>query len=186
MLSLLAQVPFLAQGVDGSTEGTKLIIPDIEELIAGIIAFAIVFVVIWVWVRPHIARMITHRQEAISGRLTEAEQARIQAEKLLEDHRKQVADAHREAGSIVEEARRAAESVRSELMARAHREAEEVTRRAQQEAAAEKERAGAEVRDQVASLSLELAQKVLAEALDEDAQRHLVERYIQEVTELDE
>jgi F-type H+-transporting ATPase subunit b len=173
MLSLLLQVPFLAQGVEEEPQGVDLIIPEVEELVAGIIAFLIVFVVIWVWVRPRISRMIAHRQETISGRLTEAEQAKVEAEELAEEHRKQLADAHREAGEIVEEARRSAESVRAELVDRAHREAEEITERAQQEAAAEKERASAEVRAQ-------------AETLDEDAQRELVERYIEEITEMGE
>ncbi len=186
MLSLLAQLPSLAQETVEEADGAKLIIPDIEELVAGIIAFLIVFVVIWVWVRPHISRMIAHRQETISGRLTEAEQAKAEAAKLLEGYRKQLGDARKEAGDIVEEARRSAESVRSELVERARREAGEITRRAREEATAEKDRAGAEVRDQVASLSLELAQKVVAEALDEHAQQDLVDRFIEEVTEMGE
>ncbi len=48
------------------------------------------------------------------------------------------------------------------------------------------ERAAAQVRDQVATLSLELAQKVVAGSVDESAQQALVDRYIDDLGSLED
>jgi F-type H+-transporting ATPase subunit b len=181
MLKVFAQVVYLAAEGEEPPEGIDLVIPEINELIAGIIAFAIVFLAVWLWARPAISRALAARQDAITGQLQEAEKTKVEAESLLEDYRKQLADARGEAEQIVADARSTAETMRGEIMARAETEAAEITRRAREEAAGEKTRAEAQIRDEVASLSLALAQKVVAESVDADAQRALVDRYIDEL-----
>jgi F-type H+-transporting ATPase subunit b len=161
--------------------GLDLVLPEINELIAGVIAFTIVFVVVWVWARPAIARTLAARQEAITGQLKAAETTKVEAESLLTDYKKQVAGARDEANKIVEEARRTAESLRSETVARANTEAADIVRKAREEAAAEKERAAAAIRAEVASLSLAVAEKAVAGSIDAKAQQKLVEQYIAEL-----
>lgn len=182
MLNLFAQVLFLA--AEEPPEGIDLVLPETNELIAGIIAFGIVFLAIWLWARPAISRALAARQDAITGQLQSAEQTKAEAESLLEDYRKQLADARGEANRIVEEARSTAETLRSEIVARAEAEAAEVNRRAREEADAEMARAEAQIRTEVAALSLALAQKVVAGSVDPNAQRALVDRYIDELGSL--
>lgn len=181
MLNLFAQVTFLAAEGGNEPEGIDLVIPEINELIAGVIAFAIVFLAIWLWARPAIGRTLAARQGAITGRLEAAERTKVEAEGLLQDYRQQVADAKGEADRIVQEAKTQAEGVRSELLARAETEAAEITRKAREEAAAEKERAAAQVRDEVVALSLALTEKVVGTGMDADAQRAMIDRYIDDL-----
>ena len=180
-MTLFMQVLVLAQEAEESSGGVKLILPDIDELIAGIVAFLIVFGFIWFKGRHWISRMLTARQQAISGRLTEAEAAKVEAESLLAERRKEVAGARDEANRIVEEGRRSAEAVRAEVLAKAKNEADEVIRRSREAIEADKQRAGEQMRDLVAVLSLELAQKVVAGSVDATAQQALVDRYIDEL-----
>jgi len=184
MLNLFAQVLYLAAEGEEEPEGIDLVIPEMNELIAGIIAFAIVFLAVWLWARPAISRALQARQDAITGQLQAAEQTKGEAESLLEDYRQQLAEAKGEANRIVDEAKTQAESVRSDIVARAEADAAEIKRKAREEAAAERERAAAQVRDEVASLSLAVAEKVVGASLDSDAQRRLVDRYIDELGNL--
>ncbi len=184
MLNLLAQVVYLA-AEEAPPEGIDLVIPEIEELIAGIIAFSIVFVLIWWKVRPAIAETLAARQEAIIGQLTEAETSKREAAGLLDDYKKQLAQAKDEANTIVEDARQAADVLRTDLVGKAEAEAETIRGKARTDAGAEMERAAAQVKDQVATLSLELAQKVVAGSVDESAQRQLVDRYIDDLGSLE-
>lgn len=184
MLNLLAQVVYLA-AEEAPPEGIDLVLPEIEELIAGIIAFSIVFVLIWWKVRPAIAETLAARQEAITGQLTEAETSKREAASLLDDYKKQLAQAKDEANTIVEDARQAADVLRTDLVGKAEAEAETIRGKARSDAGAEMERAAAQVKDQVATLSLELAQKVVAGSVDESAQRQLVERYIDDLGSLE-
>lgn len=186
MFNLLAQVVYLAADEEAPPEGIDLVIPEFEELIAGIIAFAIVFILIWWKVRPAIAETLAARQEAITGQLTEAETAKQEAESLLDDYRTQLSQAKDEANRIVDDARQAADALRGDLVGKAEAEAESIRGKARDDAAAEKERAAAEIRDEVASLSLDLAQKVVAGTVDESAQQSLVDQYIADLGGLED
>lgn len=184
MSKLFATIVYLA--AEEEPEGIDLVLPEFEELIAGVIAFAIVFIAFWRWGVPAIKRALDARQQAITGQLEEAEKAKEEAESLLGDYRKQLAEARTEANRIVEDARQTAESVRSDVVAKAESEAAEITRKARDEAAAEKERAADQIRQEVAALSLDLAQRVVGESVDRNAQQALVDRYIDELGDLDE
>ncbi|MBU1493832.1 MAG: F0F1 ATP synthase subunit B [Actinobacteria bacterium] len=183
MLTLLANSLVLAQEVPAAEEpeGIDLLIPQTSELIAGILAFAIIFFFVWKWVLPAVNRTLEARREAITGQVTEAEKTREEAEKLLADYRKQIADARSEANAIVDDAKATAEGVKSDIVAKAQAEAQGITRKAREEAAAEMERATASVRSEIGSLSVELAQKATAGAMDASAHRALVEQFLEEL-----
>jgi F-type H+-transporting ATPase subunit b len=186
MINLLAQVAYwAAEEGEAPPEGIDLVIPAIEELIAGIIAFAVVFILVWWKVRPAIAETLAARQEAITGQLTEAEKAKQEAESLLQDYQQQLAKAKEEANKIVEDAKGAAESVKADIVAKAEAEAAEKVAKARDEAAAEKERVSGQLRDEVMSLSMALTEKVVGDGIDESTQKRLVEQFIDDVGELE-
>lgn len=179
MLYTLATSLYLA--AEEGASGVDLLLPETEELIAGIIAFAIVafFVRLWAW--PAITAALANRQSAIAGQLEEAEKAKTDAQSLLDDYKAQLAESRGEANQIIEEARQTAESMKAEIVAKARAEADEITRKARDDSAAERERAAAGIRDEVARLSMDLTEKVVAGGISHEAQRALVDRYIDEL-----
>jgi F-type H+-transporting ATPase subunit b len=176
MLNAASSVILAAEEEGGG--GIDLLLPATAELIAGIIAFATVFFFMWKWAWPAINRSLENRQQAISGQLGEAEAAKVEAQSLLDDYRSQMADAKGEANRIVEEARARAETVRSDLVAKAETEAGQIVAKAREDATNEKARALQEARREVADLSIDLAEKVVGENLDREAQHGLIERYL--------
>lgn len=105
----------------------------------------------------------------------------MEAESLLGDYREQVAGAQDEATAIVDEARVAGEQVKADIVARAEAEAEQIKSRASDEIEGERERVAGELRREVADLSITVAEKVVEANLDDDMQRQLVDRYIDEL-----
>ena len=189
MLRMLAPAILLAQEAETHVEepqGIDLLIPETSELIAGILAFVIIFFFVWKWVLPAVNRTLEARREAITGQVTEAEKTRAEAESLLADYRKQLADARGEADKIVEAAKESAESVKGDIVAKATDEAAGITRKAREEAAAERDRAAAGIRGEIAALSVELAQRAVAGTVDEAAQAALVDRFLDELDGMDE
>jgi F-type H+-transporting ATPase subunit b len=185
MLTLLKIIAYQGEEVVAEEpSGLDLVLPEINELIAGVIAFAIVFIAVWVWLRPKISETLEARQEAITGQLTADEATKHEAESLLMDYKQQLAKAREEANRIVEEARQSAEALRSDVVGKAEAEAEAIVRKAREEAAAERERAASAIRDEVAALSLDLARRVVGDSVDASAQKKLVDRYISELEEL--
>ena len=186
LMHVFAQV-LLAQEVEPisaeveDSGGVGLLLPVAEELIAGIIAFGIVFYFIWKWAVPALNKTLEARQAVIAAELESAEKAKVEAESLLTDYRTQVAGAKSEASRIVSDARDAGEAVKADIITRAEGEAEQIKSRADDEIAAERDRVTSDLRRQVADLSIDVAQKVVGSAIDADAQRDLVDRYIDEL-----
>ncbi len=181
---MFAQVMLLLQaepatGSEGG--GAGLLLPAPEELIAGLIAFAIVFFFVWKWAIPALNQTLDARRAAIKGEYEAAERAKQEAEGLLADYRTQVAGAREEAARIIDEARASGEAVKADIIARAEAEAEQIRRRAHEEIGAERERVAAELKRQVADLAIQIAGRLVADSLDEQRQRELVDRYIDEL-----
>ena len=175
-------VEILAQESEAETGGgIDLLLPASEELIAGVIAFSIIFFVVWKWALPVFSKTLEARSQAIRDQFEQAEAAKQEAESLRSDYQDQLAGAGAEASKIVEEARESGDKVKADIVARAEAEAEQLRARARDEIASERSRVAGELQRQVAALSLDVAAKVIGETLDRDQQQELVDRYIDEL-----
>lgn len=181
-MNMSLAVAVLAQ--EESAGGIGLVLPELSELIAGIIAFAIVFYFVWKWVMPVMNQTLEQRQTAITGQIEDAEKAKTEAESLLADYKGQLAEARAEGNKIIDEARDAAEQMKSDIIAKAESDAEQIRARARDEATSEKARALAEARTQVGDISVDLAGKIVGESLDQDAHRALIDRYLADLEKL--
>jgi F-type H+-transporting ATPase subunit b len=171
----------LAQEEAEASSNVSLVLPETNELIAGIVAFLIVFFFVCKWAIPAINRTLEARQKAITGKLEDAERAKTEAENLRKDYEQQIADARSKGNDLIEEARKAAEAMKADMIARAQAEAEGIVSKAREEAAQEKSRAMGEARREVANLSIDLAERVVGKNLDREAQLGLVDQYIAEL-----
>lgn len=105
-LILATAEPVLISAETGEESGgIDLLLPAPEELIAGIIAFAIIFLVVWKFALPAVKKTLEARQDAIRSELAAAEQAKQEAASLLDDYKSQMAGAKDEAAKIMAEAR---------------------------------------------------------------------------------
>ena len=180
---ILAQADHAGETTEehAETEEHNPVLPEIDELIFGGIAFLLVFLVLAKYAFPRLNSAMKEREEKIQGDLEGAERARGEAESELERYRQQLREARGEAGRIIEEARKTAESMRRDLLARAEDESNQIVSRAQEEIRAERDRAFQELRRQVGEISVELAARVVGESMDRDRQLRLVDGYIDEV-----
>ena len=120
------------------------------------------------------------RQEKVESELAEATKNREEAEKLLAEQRKEMDNVRREAQDILERAKQTADKQASDLLAQARAEAERQLTDAQKEIQREKELAVDALREQVGTLSVMLASKIIEKELDEAAQKALVDEFIRE------
>ncbi|MEA2002724.1 MAG: F0F1 ATP synthase subunit B [Actinomycetota bacterium] len=162
--------------------GLDLLLPrDINEIIAGVIAFVIVFGFIWKYAAPALNEMLENRQKAIKADLEAAEAEKVEATVLKEDYAAQLSGARDEATRIVEDARQAGEAARADIVSRASGEAEAIKARAKQELVADREAASIAMRREVAGLSLDVAEKLVGRNLDQEGQQALVDEFIDQL-----
>jgi len=167
--------------VDACQEAPSPILPPINELIWGIISFAIVAFLLWKLAFPGIKKGMQGRTERIRSDLDQAESAKDEAVRVLAGYQAQLADARTESARIIEEARQSAEEVRTNLQAKAEADIAEQRQRAAADVEAAKVQAIADLRGEVTALAIGAAEQVVERNLDTDANRALVEAYIDQV-----
>jgi F-type H+-transporting ATPase subunit b len=158
------------------------LIPELPELIIGVIAFLIVFAILYKVLMPRIQQTLTERTDAIEGGLQRAEEAQAEAASTLAQYKAQLAEARHEAARLREEAKEQGAQIIAEMREQAQAEARRVTEAAQAQLAADRQQALAALRNEVGALSVDLAGKIVGEALADDArQRRLVDRFLTEL-----
>jgi F-type H+-transporting ATPase subunit b len=157
------------------------ILPASNELIWGTVAFLILLFLMYRTVFPSINQAYKDRRANIEGKLEQAERDRDEAEQLLEQYRRRLRDAEDETQRILDEARANAERVRRELLAKAETDAGREVERARQAIRAERDQAIRQLRNEVGTLAVELATRVVGDSLDRDRQLRLVDEYIDEL-----
>lgn len=161
---------------------SNVLIPPIAELIVGGIAFLVVFGAL-VWkLLPKITTVLDERAQTIEGGIARAEEAQAEAQQTLEQYRSQLAEARHEAARLREEARQQGSAIIAEMREQAQSEAQRLTAQAHQQIDAERKQALASLRADVGRLSVDLASRVVGEALEDDArQRRTIDRFLAEI-----
>ncbi|WP_423800111.1 F0F1 ATP synthase subunit B [Neobacillus sp. SAB-20_R2A] len=127
--------------------------------------------------------IMKQREEHIASEINAAEESRGEAKKLLEEQRNLLKEARAEAQSLIESAKKQGDIQREEIIAAARQEAERQKDSAKLEIEQQKEKAVAAIREQVASLSVLIASKVIERELSQADQDALINEYIKEAGE---
>jgi len=157
------------------------ILPAGNEIVWGTVSFVLLFVLLWKFAFPPVRKSMEARTERIRESLDTAERAKTDAESVLNEYQRQLADAKNESNRIIEEARQTAEALRRDLMAKAEAEAAEVRIRATEDINRAKDQAMAELRSQLTQLTIELTEKVVRHNIDRESNAALVEDYISSI-----
>ncbi|ATN02257.1 F0F1 ATP synthase subunit B [Staphylococcus capitis] len=120
------------------------------------------------------------RERDINKDIDDAEQAKINAQKLEEENRKTLKETQDEVQRILDDAKVQARKQHEEIIHEANVRANGMIETAQSEINSEKERALADINNQVSELSVLIASKVLRKEISEQDQKDLVEKYLKE------
>src|ERR1700712_1192327 len=162
---------FIFEAADATVDAPNPLVPKLPEIIVGLIAFALLFFVLRKFAFPMFEKAYADRTAAIEGGIAKAEAAQQEAARALESYSNQLAEARGEATTIRDAARAEAIAIGEELRAQARNEATEIVNRAQAQMAAERAAAVAELRREVGTLAVELAGKIVGQALESDARQ---------------
>jgi F-type H+-transporting ATPase subunit b len=155
------------------------IIPVWQEIVVGSVAFAVLCFVLIKFVFPQMEKTFQARVDAIEGGIKRAETAQAEANQLLEQYKAQLSEARTEAARIRDEARADAEGIRQDVLAKAREESDRIIAAGNEQLSAQRESIVRELRSEVGTLAVDLASKIVGEALADEARtRGTVERFI--------
>lgn len=115
---------------------------------------------------------LNSREEGIKDALESAEKARMEMQNLKADNEKLLLDARSERDAILKEARELKEKMIAEASEEAQKKADKIVSNAKESIELEKRSAMAELKNQVANLSIEIAEKVVRKELSSKEQQH--------------
>lgn len=122
---------------------------------------------------------VNEREAGIKNALESAEKAKKEMQNLKSDNEKLLADARAERDALMKEAREIKDKMISDAKAEAQAQGEKMINQAKAAIESEKNAAMADLKNQVASLSLEIAEKLLKDELsNKEAQTKLVEKML--------
>ena len=155
----------------------------LTRIIPGLMIWTIIFFLIVLFVLRRYAfsaiqKLIDERREAIRRSIEAADAARDEAQRLLEEHRRLLAEARGQGEEILAEARKTRESMEQRMREETEAERQRRLEETRKEIAAETARALQQIRAEVADLTLEAASRVVGRTLDAKRDRELIEEAI--------
>ena len=156
--------------------------PGIGVVIWAVLIFGIFFLILAKFGWKPILSAIKSREEMIRGSLESAAKAREEMVKLQSDNEAILRKAREEREVILKEAREVRDKLISEAKGKASEEAEKIVEKAKMGIEREKAKALSEIHEQVATLSIDIASKLLGEKLSKTGeQEKLISKYLKDI-----
>ena len=159
--------------MDVIKEGLLKVDPGL--LLWTIITFLVLLLILWKAAWKPIVEALDTRAEKVRGDIAQAEKAREEAEKLLLEHKELMAKAKEEAEGIVARGREEAEKTKNDILEKASTESKDLAERAKREISLAKDQALADLKNEIVTLSTDIANKIISKNLDEKDQLSVVE-----------
>jgi len=160
----------------------------IEQFSLGLFFWMLILFVILVFFLNKFAwkpilNSVNEREDGIKNALEEAENARKEMQNLNADNERILKEARAQRDTLLKEAREMKEGIISEAKNEAQAQATKIVEQAQETIQAEKQAAITDLKNQVAELSVGIAEKVVrGELANKNKQIKLVEELLKEVT----
>lgn len=150
----------------------ELVKPDIGLLFWMVISFGTLLFILSKYAWPAITKALKEREKSIEESLHQAEKAREEMKKLHFDNEQLLLQAKEERDEIMKEARKIKDAIMDEARKRADAEYERMLEIARDSIKNEKLAAITELKNQLAILSIDVAEKILREKLNNDEKQN--------------
>jgi F-type H+-transporting ATPase subunit b len=159
----------------------SLLLPDAGLLFWMLLAFGVVFLVLYKWGFPVITSMIDARKRYIDDALNEAKEAKAKLAGVEEECNALVNEARENQAKILREAVVAKEQIISDARDKAAAETEMMISEAKKQIERERDEALNSIRTEVAKLSIAIAEKIVRKELDgSDSQQRYIDELVDE------
>ena len=163
-----------------------LLSPDSGLLFSMTIVFIVVFLILWKCGFPVIVKMVNDRKEYIDGSLKKAREANEKLANIQKEGELLLQQAREQQAKILKDASATRDAIVEKAQGKARDEGARIIADAKTEIQNEKQAAIRDIRNQVAELSVQIAEKILRAKLSGDKeQNELIDRLLDEVSSTD-
>ena len=161
----------------------SLITPDFGLFFWMTVVFLVVLFILWKYGFPVIVKMVDERKAFIDESLKKAHEANERLANIQKEGESILQEAREKQAQILREAAQTRDAIVEKAQDKARSEGARLLDEAKAAIEQEKKAAIADIREQVATLSVEIAEKVLKQNLkDDQSQMDLIDRMLDEVS----
>ncbi|MCK9425269.1 MAG: F0F1 ATP synthase subunit B [Ignavibacteriaceae bacterium] len=146
-----------------------------------VLTFLLLLLILKKFAWKPILSALDEREQKIKDSLLMAEKANEEARQMIEENKKQLLLAEDEAKKIVEQSRIYADKLKTQLLEESKAQSQKLIENASQEIERKKLEAFDELKNQVADLSLSIAEKILKQNVDKNANAEMIKKYIDDI-----
>jgi F-type H+-transporting ATPase subunit b len=158
-----------------------LVTPGIGMIFWSTLFFLLLLFILGKFAWPAILTAVKARNESIKNALDAADKAKVEMAKLQADNKEILAEAKAERDAMLKEAKAVKDSIIAEAKEKATEEAKKLVQSAREAIQAEKNAAVSDMKAQMVTLSVDIAEKILRIKLeDSKAQKDLVNKLVNE------
>lgn len=160
-----------------------ILTPDLGLLFWMMLAFLVVFFILAKFGFPAITKMVEERRAYIDDSLRKAHEANEKLQNIQAESEQILQEARERQAQILKDAAATRDSIVSQAQDKAREESTRIIAEARTQIEAEKQNAIRDIRSQVATLSVQIAEKILRGNLKDDAQQmQYVDKLLDEVS----
>ncbi len=119
--------------------------------------------------------------DKVMAELTEARNARTDAETMKAEYEQNMADAKAQANAIVAAAQKTATARSEELIGEARSQAAQIKQKAEEDIAQERKKAVNDLKNEIGGIAMDIASKVVEREIREEDHRDLIDEFIRNV-----
>jgi len=162
-------------------EVLSILNPMTSTIFWSIIVFVILVIVLWKVVLKPINNIISKRQEEIREKIDDADHRNTEAQKYLEEQKKNIDLSRVEAKKIIDEGKDTARKIKEEIEKKASEKSRAMIEEALVEIRSEKNRSLNEVKNEIVEIALAASQKIVSKSLSEEEHKKLIEESLKEL-----
>ena len=159
----------------------EVISVNIWQILISVVNLLLMFLILKRFLFAPVQKMLAARQAQLDSQYADAEQAKQDAEASKLAYEDKLAGADEEARAVVRRAMQKANAMSDDILRDTGKKVDAMMEKAKADIAQEEKRARNELKDEIAQMSLDIAQKVVSQTVDEDAHRQMIDSFIAEM-----
>jgi len=161
----------------------EVISVNIWQILISVVNLLLMFLILKRFLFAPVQKMLATRQAQLDSQYADAAQAKQDAEASKLAYEDKLAGADEEARAVVRRAMQKANAMSDDILRDTGKKVDAMMEKAKADIAQEEKRARNELKDEIAQMSLDIAQKVVSQTVDEDAHRQMIDSFIAEMGE---
>ena len=157
---------------------------NFSTVIWAIINFLVILAILYKFAYNPVMKFLDNRSQEIADNIAAAERNRSESEALLKEYQEKIAQASKEAQEIIARANKVTEEERNRILAQTRDEAAAMLEKARQEIQRERDEALFALRQEVSTLAVMAAEKILSRNLNTEDNQRIVDDFLNEVGEI--